>query len=383
MSMKKTRIGIGILFLLCGLNFATWATRIPDFKLFLNLSDAALGTVLMGLPVGSLVSLPLAGWLIAKYNSRIICLLAVCMYIIIIPLIGYSVNALQLFGCLFLFGMSGDILNIAMNTQVVSLEKKISKIIMSSFHAIFSIGLMLGALLGGLVISYNIGFKEHFYGIAILNLMMIPGFYFYLLKDENTRDSLVEKPKSSIYNLGSYLIILSFIAFCGMLCEGAMADWITLYFKENVNSNSIPNTIGFTAFAAAMVIGRLSGDYLSNKFKVKSILISNGILISIGMAITLLIPDIYIKIAGCFTIGIGISTIVPLIYSQAGTQTKILPSIAIAGVSTIAYIGFLLGPVVIGYLSDLFSLQLALVLIIFLGLIASIIAKIFLSYKAE
>lgn len=383
MSMKKTRLGIGILFLLCGLNFATWATRIPDFKQFLNLSDAALGTVLMGLPIGSLVSLPLAGWLIAKYNSKLICLIAVCMYIIIIPMIGYSINAPQLFGFLFLFGMSGDILNIAMNTQVVSLEKKINKIIMSSFHAIFSIGLMLGALLGGLVVSYNIGFKEHFFGIALLNLIMIPGFYFVLLKDENASESLKEKPKSSIYNLGSYLIILSLIAFCGMLCEGAMADWITLYFKENVNSNSIPNTIGFTAFAAAMVIGRLSGDYLSNKFNVKHILISNGLLISIGMSITLLMPDIYIKIVGCFIIGIGISTIVPIIYSQAGTQTKIRPSIAIAGVSTIAYIGFLLGPVVIGYLSDLISLQLALVLLILLGMTASIIAKIFISNKAE
>lgn len=383
MSMKKTRIGIGILFLLCGLNFATWATRIPDFKQFLNLSDASLGTVLMGLPIGSLVSLPLAGWLIAKYNSKIICLIAVCMYVLIIPLIGYSLNALHLFGCLFLFGMSGDILNIAMNTQVVSLEKKINKIIMSSFHAIFSIGLMLGALLGGLVVSYHIGFKEHFYGIALLNLLMIPGFYYYLLPDDNSDDSFIEKPKSSIYNLGSYLIILSFIAFCGMLCEGAMADWITLYFKENVNSNSFPNTIGFTAFAAAMVIGRFSGDYMSNRFNVKNILISNGLLISIGMAITLWVPDIYIKILGCFINGIGISTIVPLIYSQAGTQTKILPSIAIAGVSTIAYIGFLLGPVVIGYLSDLLSLQLALVLLIFLGLIASIIAKIYLSNTAK
>jgi MFS family permease len=377
MSIHKSRIGIGILFLLCGLNFATWATRIPDFKQLLHLSDAALGTVLMGLPIGSMVSLPLAGWLIAKYNSKIICLIAICLYVVVIPLIGFSTSALALFAGLFLFGMSGDILNIAVNTQVISLEKKTSKIMMSSFHAIFSVGLMLGALLGGLVVTFHIGFKAHFYGIALLNLLLIPSFYFFLLPDESTAKKN-EESKSYIFNLGTYLIILACIAFCGMLCEGAMADWISLYFAEKIKSNSLPNTIGFTSFAAAMVIGRLAGDYLSNKFQVKKILVINGILVAVGMVITLVFPQLLIKVVGCFIIGLGISTIVPLIYSKAGTQTRIAPSIAIAGVSSIAYVGFLLGPVLIGYIADIISLQYALVLLIILGLVASAIATLFL-----
>ena len=374
--MVKSRVGIAILFLLCGFNFASWATRIPDFKQLLHLSDAALGTVLMGLPIGSLVSLPLAGLLIAKYNSKIICLLAVCMYICIIPLIGYSSNAYQLFGSLFLFGMSGDILNISMNTQVVALERKLSKILMSSFHAIFSVGLMLGALVGSLTVTFQVGLNVHFWSIALFNLVLIPTFYFFLLPDEES--SVNENSKSSILSLDSYLITLALIAFCGMLCEGAMADWITLYFKENVNSKLFPQTIGFTSFASAMVIGRLAGDYLSNKFNVKNILVINGVLISIGIFVTITSPLEFVKIFGCFIAGLGISTVVPLIYSKAGTQRKIKPSIAIAGVSTIAYVGFLIGPVVIGYLADLFSLQNALILLIILGLIGSLIAKTFL-----
>ncbi len=376
--MFKTRFGIGILFFLCGINFATWATRIPDFKKLLNLTEAELGTVLMGLPIGSLVSLPLAGWLIAKYNSKIICLIAVCMYICIVTLIGYSSTAFQLFGVLFLFGMSGDILNIAMNTQVITLENKLSKIFMSSFHAIFSIGLMLGALLGSLMITMNFGYKIHFWGIAMLNLILIPSFYYALLPDEKSIKYSNEELDASIYNLDSYLITLALIAFCGMLCEGAMADWITLYFEEIISSNIIPQTIGFTTFAAAMVLGRLLGDFLSNKYKVKNVLIINGILIAVGMSITLVSYDILIKICGCFLVGIGVSTIVPIIYSQAGMQTKIKPSIAIAGVSTIAYIGFLIGPVIIGYLADISSLKYSLILLIVLGLLSSLIATIFL-----
>jgi MFS family permease len=168
-----------------------------------------------------------------------------------------------------------------------------------------------------------------------------------------------------------------------MLCEGAMADWITLYFKENVNSKMFPQTIGFTSFASAMVVGRLAGDYLSNKFNVKNILVINGVLISLGIFVTITSPLEFVKIFGCFIAGLGISTVVPLIYSKAGTQRLIKPSIAIAGVSTIAYVGFLIGPVVIGYLADLFSLQNALILLIILGLIGSLIAKTLLPNSAK
>jgi len=372
--LLKNRFSIGVLFLLCGLNFATWATRIPDFKYLLHLSDAELGTVLMGLPFGSLVSLPLAGWLLSKFHSRYICMVAVLLYIIIIPLIGFSLNSYILFTALFFFGMAGDILNIAMNTQVVALEAKMSKIIMSSFHAIFSIGLMLGSLLGGLLSRLGYDFQSHFYLISGINILSIPIFYPNLLRNEADQHS-ENKPQSSILNLGPYLIILALVAFCGMLCEGAMADWITLYFKEAVDLSSYSSTIGFSSFALAMVLGRFTGDYISRNFGVKNILSLNGILISVGMLITLCIPQVEFKIIGCFLTGLGISTIVPLIYSQAGNQKNIEPALAIAGVSTIAYIGFLIGPVIIGYLADFLDLQKALVLLIILGLTASIVAK--------
>jgi len=265
----KNRISIGILFLLCGLNFATWATRIPDFKYALHLTDAELGTVLMGLPLGSLVSLPIAGWLIAKFNSRVICIVAVFLYIIVIPLIGFSVGSYSLFACLFFFGMAGDILNIAMNTQVVALEAKMNKIIMSSFHAIFSIGLMLGSVIGGMLAKNGYAIQTHFYFIALINGLCIPLFYPNLIKKEQ-KENQDSKPKTSFLNLGNYLTVLALVAFCGMLCEGAMADWITLYFKENILDTHYPSTIGFSAFAMAMVVGRFIGDFISQKFGVKT-----------------------------------------------------------------------------------------------------------------
>ena len=377
--MKKARFSIGILFFICGLNFATWATRIPDFKAFLHLSDAQLGTVLMGLPIGSLVSLPIAGWLLTKYASKWISLMAIAMYLVVIPALSFAASAYSLFIGLFFFGMSGDIMNIAMNTQVVSLEAKMNKIIMSSFHAVFSIGLMSGAFLGGYLEKEHYSPFQHFSFIACLNMALVPFIFGNLLTDKPVQDD--SKPKSSILNLGSYLIVLSLIAFCGMLCEGAMADWISLYFKEYSPNSTFPITIGFSSFAAAMVIGRFFGDTISIKYGISTILVLNGLLLSIGMLITLLVPSIYFKIGGCFIIGLGISTIVPLVYSQAGNQKEIMPSIAIAGVSTIAYIGFLLGPVIIGYLSDFVGLDNALYLLVILGFVAALISKTFASAK--
>jgi len=377
--MKKSRFSIGILFFICGLNFATWATRIPDFKTSLQLSDAELGTVLMGLPIGSLVSLPIAGWLLTKYASRWITLMAIVMYVVVIPSLSLLTSALSLFLGLFFFGMAGDIMNIAMNTQVVSLEAKMNKIIMSSFHSVFSIGLLAGAFLGGILEKENFTISQHFSLIALSNIILIPFSFRNLLKDKPIQDDT--KSISSIVNLGPYLITLSFIAFCGMLCEGAMADWISLYFKEYKPDSPFPITIGFSFFAAAMVLGRFIGDSISLKYGVSTILILNGILISLGMLLTLLFPSIYIKIVGCFLTGLGISTIVPLIYSQAGNQKEIMPSIAIAGVSTIAYIGFLLGPVLIGYLSDFIGLDKALYLIVVLGFLAAFISRTWANSK--
>ncbi len=374
--MFKNRASISLLFFLCGINFASWATRIPDFKEKLHLTDSALGTILLGLPIGSLISLPLAGWLITKYESKWICLTAIVMYIFIMPILGYSPNSLGLFIALFLFGMAGDILNIAMNTQVVTLEKRMNQQIMSSFHALFSLGLMLGAFCGGIILNYQVSSFNHLLIIGAVNLLSIPFFLSNLLPDhfKNNNESL-EGKKKSFFDLGPHLFTLSFIAFCGMLCEGAMADWITLYFKESTFIRTFPTTIGFTSFALSMVIGRSMGDYVTKLFSIKNILTLNGILISLGLIITLLTTNEYIMIIGCLIAGIGISTIIPIIYSEAGKSKNISPSVAIASVSTIAYVGFLVGPVFIGYLSDYWGLNKALYLLVLLGIIASLLSK--------
>ncbi len=370
-SNLKSRFAINILFFICGTNFATWATRIPDYKENLQISDGELGTILVGLPIGSIISLPIAGKLISHFNSKKISLFAIFLYILILPLISIIHHPILLFFGLFGFGMAGDILNISMNTQVIALEERLNKIIMSSFHAVFSFGLMFGSLLGG-AINKSLSIQEHFLLITGINVISIFFFYKHLLPDPTHQSD--SNGKLNILKFPKKLIILSLIALCGMLSEGAMADWIPLYFKEYVLDNPYNYTIGFTSFGIAMVIGRLLGDWASNKYGSKNILNFAGLSITIGMLINLLFSIYWIKVIGCFIIGIGISTIVPLVYSAAGKTKEISPSIAIAGVSTIAYAGFLMGPPLIGFLSEFINLPKALGLIAILGFISTIIS---------
>jgi predicted MFS family arabinose efflux permease len=273
--------------------------------------------------------------------------------------------------------MVGDLLNISMNTQVVSLEGKIGKTIMSSFHAIFSIGLMLGSILGGLISQMDISPLKHFSIIAMLNFLSIVFFHKYLINEEPQKKEL-DRPSSRFFNLNPFLIILSLIAFCGMLCEGAMADWITVYFKETIIFSKYPNSIGFSFFALAMVLGRLIGDFISNKFGITRLLVVSGGLIALGTSTLLYTNYLPLMVLGCFISGLGISTIVPIIYSAAGNSKQSTPSVAIASVSTIAYVGFLIGPVLIGYLSDMFTLRSALMVLIMLGILTSLISLFFL-----
>lgn len=379
-SNAKSRFAINILFFICGINFATWATRIPDYKENLQISDGELGSILVGLPIGSIISLPIAGKLIARFNSKKISLLAVILYMMVLPIISIIHHPILLFCGLFAFGMAGDILNIAMNTQVISLEERMNKIIMSSFHAVFSFGLMFGSLLGG-ALNKNFSIQEHFLLITTINFISIFIFYPFLLPDPSHHSET--NSKLNIFKFPKKLIILSLVALCGMLSEGAMADWIPLYFKEFVLDNPFNYTIGFTSFGIAMVIGRLLGDWASNTFGIKNILSLSGLAIFIGMGLNLLSAIFILKVLGCFIIGLGIATIVPLVYSAAGKTKEISPSIAIAGVSTIAYAGFLMGPPLIGFLSEWITLPLALSLIAILGFSASLISFFSPSVEAK
>ncbi|MCU0390331.1 MAG: MFS transporter [Thermoflexibacter sp.] len=371
MSYQTNRIAVSAMFFVNGIIFASWASRIPLIQHTLKINHAELGGVLLALPLGSLVTLPIVGWLTTRFKSRHLVVFSVLLLSFILTLIPLAPNPLILSVILFFFGFASDLLNISMNTQAVALEVKYHKPIMSSFHALFSLGGMFGAGIGGIMEQLQISLFTHFLSIGLIFGIVAALFKKNLLKEDITSDEkhpLFAKPDSILLGLG-------IIAFCVMIGEGAMADWSAVYLKESIQDSSGLSTAGYTAFSLAMASGRFAGDWLTARFGTIKLLKINGTLACLGMLLALFFPYTLPIILGFTLVGLGLSTGVPLVYSLAGRSKTMPAGVALAAVTTVGATGFLIGPPIIGFLAELSTLRIALALIAILSAMIVVLAQ--------
>ena len=364
------RISISAFFFLSGLIFSSWASRIPDIKNNLGLSDAGLGLILFALPAGQLISLPVSAWMSSKYGSRFLLLIASLLCPLTLIFVPIASGSIQLVLALIVFGVFGNMLNIAMNTQAVGLETMYGRSIMASFHGLWSVAGFTGAVLGSFCVSSEISPLLHFSIIFGLTGMIVLLYFKTTLDDvpsQKNEKRIIAKPDSK-------LIILGLIAFCCMVCEGAMADWSGVYFQNVVESPAKFITIGYIAFTATMAIGRFTGDWLVTKFSIKRILQMSGITITTGLLTAVIFPNIVSATIGFLLVGFGVSSVVPIVYGCAGRTTTMLASSALATVSTIGFLGFLVGPPLIGFIAQVAGLQFSFTIIAVLGLGITLLA---------
>lgn len=367
------RIAVGALFFLQGICFASWASRIPTIQQNLGLSESALGFVLLSIPVGLLFSIPFSGWFVAKIGSRKVVTTSLIFYSMMLIAIGLTQTKLQLMGCLFLFGFFGNMSNIAVNTQAVGVEAIYGRSVMASFHGMWSLAGFTAAAIGTAMIGANVAPYQHFIAIAVFLLTTILVAFRFTLKEDFNKQQKGQKifvmPDKSLLNLGV-------IAFCSMICEGAMFDWSGVYFKKVVMAEKAWVGAGYTAFMSTMATGRFIADWFTSKFGVKKIFQISGVLTAGGLMIAVLFPDLVTAMLGFFLVGFGVSSVVPLVYSAAGRSKVMSAGVAIAAVSTIGFFGFLIGPPLIGVIAGLFSLRISFVIIAAMGLCVTIIATL-------
>jgi MFS family permease len=364
------RVAISVYFFLMGLCFASWASRIPDIQEQLSLSPAELGAVLIGMPVGSILSLLPAGWVITRLGSRRITLVATLSYALTLPLIGLATEGWHLALILFLFGAWGDVTNIGINTQAVGLETQVGKPMMSSFHGLWSLGAVTGSVVGSVLVAQRVAPLTHFTLVGGLAGVATLLAYAPLLSEDRKTEG---QPLFALPDRA--LLLLGFISFCCMLTEGAMADWSSIYYKQTLPSGTGVASLGYTAFAVTMALGRLIGDWVTVRLGAKNLLQLSGLLIAGGLALALLIPHPNVVLVGLMGVGLGVATVVPLVYSAAGRSETLAAGVAIAAVSTVGYTGFLLGPPLIGFLAGGFGLRWALVTVVVLGILMSGLAR--------
>jgi MFS family permease len=370
-SKRAARLSIGAFFFIAGLCFASWASRIPDIKLHLQLSDGVWGAVLFALPVGLMVSLPFSGWLVHHFGSRKMILIAGSLYPLVLCNIGLVQHTWQLVLVLFAFGLIGNLSNIAVNTQAVSLEVLYGRSIMASFHGLWSLAGFSGATIGNLMINLHFAPFTHFCMVAGMAFLLIGLLYRNTLQQDVNADDdrpLFAKPDATLLKLG-------LIAMCCMVCEGAMFEWSGVYFQKVVQAPKGLVILGFTAFMATMAGGRFVGDKLVTRLGTLRVLQLSGVVIATGLAIAITFPTVVTAALGFMLVGIGVSSVIPLVYSVAGKSTVFSPGVALAAVSTIGYLGFLAGPPMIGFISQAINLRVSFALIAFLGFMTTIISS--------
>jgi MFS family permease len=371
-TQRYYRIGVSVFFFIQGLSFASWASRIPDIKNKLNLSDGALGGVLLGLPLGQLTAMVLSGYLVSKYGSKKILSGAAFLYPAVLLLLASVNTTWQLVAGLFVFGICGNLCNISINTQGVGVERLYRRSIMASFHGLWSLAGFAGGLISTFMIANRIPPFTHFCVIYIIAFLLTIAARKIILPRDGSRTA-IEKTKIFV-KPDRYIIILGLIAFACMVCEGTMFDWSGVYFENVVHAPQSLTRLGYVAFMCTMAGGRFAADWLVTKYGVERILKMSGLIILTGLLLAVIFPGIVMATIGFLLVGIGVSSVVPMVYSLAGKSKTMVPGVALASVSSISFLGFLIGPPVIGFIAQVSSLRWSFALIALLGLGTTLLA---------
>lgn len=378
------RIVVASFYFMQGIVFGAWASRIPDIKNALGMSEAELGSVLFAIPLGQLFAMPFSGWLTAKIGSRACTGIAVCAYGFSLSLIaaaaGTGSRAL-FFAALVFFGICGNLHNIAINTQGVGVERIYGRSIMAGFHGVWSLAGFAAGLLSTFLVSHGISPLAHFLGVyAACVVAMLCVIRFAIPSDsakqqtvkalrgnasaaknapagtENpagTPESAPPRERRPFALRDPFILLLGVICFVNMGCEGIMYDWSGVYFQQVVQPDESLVRLGYTVALGSMAAGRFIADRFVMRFGQVRVVQFCALMSAFGLALSAAFPQLVPATLGFMLVGFGISSIVPVCYSLSAHSKSIPVGVAIAAVSTVGFLGFLFGPPVIGHAAEI------------------------------
>lgn len=374
-SKTKHRIFLSLSFFLAGFSFSTWASRIPTIKMAFDFNDAELGSILLAMPIGSLLGLPISGWLVSRYNSRVPLTVGYALNTFALALIGFTHSVPALVVAVLLFSFTTRIFNISVNTQAITLQNHFDKKIMGSFHGFWSTGGIFGILFSTLMLELNIPIQTHFLIVAIAALLLTLYSYQFLLtgdKSERGNKIILSKPDPYIFYLGV-------VALLSAICEGGMFDWSGIYFQQVLNVKIF--TYGYLIFMTFMALSRFLSDKIIEAIGMPYTYIMSACFIMSGISMAIIVPTFWTAMVGFSMVGFGTAAVVPMSYALAGSSRNYSPGMAISIIATYSITGMLLGPPLIGYLAHAFNLRISFVIFGLCGLMLIPISRMFFNHK--
>ena len=347
--MRGDRIAVSVLFLVNGFLVGSWAPKIPLLMGRLEISESVMGLLILAFGLGSIVMMPIMGALTARNGSapvlRVAALAVLPMFLAITLAPGLIATAIAV----FLFGGFIGGMDVAMNTNAVAVEKRMGRAIMSSCHGFWSLGALLGAAMGGVLLG-AFGELGHAVVLTAVATAGIVAVLPLIAQDQPTPESKAATPLRFPSSPLPYLV--GIMALFSMIPEGAILDWSALYLQKDHGASIELAALGFAAFSATMAIMRFAGDTIRQKLGAVTTLRVCGAFALVGMILGSIAPSAELAIAGFAIAGIGISNMVPIAFSAAGNLPGVPSGIGLSIVTVTGYSGILVAPSAIGFIAE-------------------------------
>jgi MFS family permease len=370
-SLKRQRVFLSAFFFLSGFSFSSWASRIPTIKAALDLNEAELGTILLTMPVSSLIGLPLSGWLVSRFDSRIPMTVAFIVNAIGLLCIGLANSTFTLIMALFIFSFSMRIFNIAINTQAINLQKQYDRKINGSFHGLWSTGGIVGVGYTTLLVALDISMVPHLLSVAVASILITLYSYRFLLRN----DRAASGNKLAFGKPDPYILNLGLLVFFAAVCEGGMFDWSGIYFQQVVKVDIF--TSGYLIFMAFMAFSRFVSDRIIERIGMAKTYILSALFVVSGISLAIIFPSFWPAMIGFSLVGFGTASVIPMTYSLAGASKKYSPGMAVSLIATFGIVGMLTGPPMIGYLAHAFNLKVSFISFAVAGIMFIPISQLF------
>lgn len=389
--INAVRRAVTALFFVNGMATATWFVRIPAVKSGLGISAGELSLALLAVAMGSIVMMLFASNLVEKFGAGRNLIAGSGFLAVGLSSLGLAPSLLALCGAGVLLGFGNGLMNVALNARASEIQAEYGRAIMPSFHAWLSLGGFVAATIGGLVAASGVPASTHLTITAFGLILFGAIFYRVLFRDakvavisKRIRTYMLLEDESGVRRFtmpGPLVILLGLVGFSVLFGEGAMADWGAVYLRSLGTTEAVA-AAGFALFSLAMAIGRLTGGFFTNLLGAANMIRLGGTLGAVGLSVALVGASPALALVGFGIVGLGFSTVFPLVLSAAGEVSRV-PSRAIAFVSVCGYGGLLLGPAIIGLTAELTAIRIALTTVVALSVLVAVIGGVVAARRPE
>lgn len=386
LAVRRARAAVGVLFLTNGALYANLVPRLPEIKTALDLDNASYGLAIAAFPTGAIVSGLAAGWMVRRFGSGRVAVVGTVLTGLGTLAAGLSPTFALLVAALFLGGASDSITDVGQNTHGLRVQRRYGRSIINGFHAVWSIGAVLGGSMAAGAIALGLSLQVHlaialaiFATVAVVSLrFLLPG------RDDETDDDAAEPasraagmraPRLSVRTL-AIVTALVLIGIGGALVEDAGSSWATLYLSAGLGAPAALAATAYVSLVGAQTVGRLLGDRLVDRFGQRTVACAGGVIIALGMGLALAWPSVPGTIAGFAAAGFGSATLIPAAMHEADELPGLRPGTGLTIVSWLLRLGFLFSPPLVGLVADSAGLRTGLLVVPIAGVLVMLLSPV-------